>query len=46
MATTITITEETHEKITKLGKKGETYNQLINRLADHYIKSYSLEDLI
>jgi len=28
----VRVTEETHQRLTDLGKKGETYDQIINRL--------------
>lgn len=32
----IKISEETHEKLTSMGKKGETYDDIISRLLEHY----------
>ena len=34
MATTIQISHETKEKLVSFGKKGETYQDIINRLYD------------
>ena len=31
MATTIAVTEETKQKLSHLGSKGETYNEIINK---------------
>lgn len=36
--TTIQLTKETREKLLEVGKKKETYDDLINRLVDFYIK--------
>lgn len=34
--TTITIRKETREKLKELGKKGETYDDILNRLIQFY----------
>ena len=31
----------THAKLQEIGKKGETFDQIINKLADYYIKNAS-----
>jgi predicted CopG family antitoxin len=31
---TIVVKDETHEKLRKLGEKGETFDEIINRLID------------
>jgi len=36
--TTIQLTKETRDKLLELGKKRETYDDLINRLIGFYIK--------
>ncbi len=36
--TTIQLSKETRGKLLELGKKKETYDDLINRLIDFYIK--------
>ena len=35
--TTIPLTPETRDRLKALGKKGETYDALLNRLLDHYL---------
>ncbi len=37
---TIRVTEETHGKLSHLGLKSETYNDIINRLIDAYEENY------
>ena len=39
MIKTIKITETTHKKLTQLGKKGETYDQIILRLTTERVTS-------
>jgi hypothetical protein len=34
--TTIMVAPETRHRLIKIGKKGETYDLLINKLLDHY----------
>ncbi len=36
--TTIQLTKKTRDKLLEVGKKRETYDDLINRLIDFYIK--------
>jgi hypothetical protein len=36
--TTIQLTKETREKLLEIGKKKETYDDLVNRLIDFYLK--------
>ncbi|MEE8403364.1 MAG: hypothetical protein V3R93_06390 [Candidatus Hydrothermarchaeaceae archaeon] len=36
--TTIQLTKETRDKLLEVGKKRETYDDLINRLIDFYAK--------
>ena len=36
--TTIQLTKVTRERLLEIGKKKETYDDLINRLVDFYIK--------
>jgi predicted DNA-binding protein len=35
--TTISLDEETRDRLKALGRKGETYDDLVNRLIDHYL---------
>jgi len=35
--TTITIRKETREKLKEIGKKGETYDEIIKRLIELYL---------
>lgn len=35
--TTIPLTKETRDRLRALGMKGETYDQLLNRLMDVYV---------
>jgi len=41
MGKTIRVSEETHEKLTELGKKGEAYNKIISRLLEQYDRGKS-----
>lgn len=36
---TIKIKEETHQQLVELGKKGDSFDGLINMLIDHYKKN-------
>ena len=36
--TTIQLTKETREKLLEIGKKKETYDDLINRLIEFYVE--------
>lgn len=36
MEKTLKISEETHEALTKVGMKGETYDDIISMLVNHY----------
>ena len=36
MLKTIKIEEKTHSKLTSCGKKGETFDTIIDRLVNHY----------
>lgn len=36
--TTVSMDEETRDRLKALGRKGETYDDLINRLIDHYLR--------
>jgi predicted CopG family antitoxin len=38
MVKTIKISNETHDKLRKMGKKGETYEQIILKLLEGYKK--------
>lgn len=38
MSTTILISKELRENLKGLGKKGETYDEIIQRLVDYYQK--------
>jgi len=40
---TIRIDVETRKKLARLGHKDETYDDVINRLIDHYLKTHKLE---
>jgi transcriptional regulator len=37
--TTISLEEETRDRLKALGQKGETYDELVNRLIDHWEES-------
>ncbi len=37
--TTISLDTETRDRLKSLGRKGETYDELLNRLIDHYQKA-------
>jgi len=37
--TTIWVSVELRERLKQLGKKGDTYEDILNRLLDHYEKS-------
>ena len=45
MATTIQIKQETREKLKRFGHKGESYDNIIERLMD-YCEELNIEDLI
>ncbi|MEF8874945.1 MAG: hypothetical protein V5A88_09815 [Candidatus Thermoplasmatota archaeon] len=45
MPTTVRIDEETREKLKKFGHKGETYDEIINRLMN-YCDELNMEELI
>jgi hypothetical protein len=36
--TTISLDTETRDRLKALGRKGETYDELVNRLIDHYLR--------
>lgn len=36
--TTISLDAETRDRLKALGRKGETYDELVNRLIDHYLR--------
>lgn len=36
--TTIPLTMDTRDRLKALGRKGETYDELVNRLIDHYLR--------
>lgn len=36
--TTISLDMETRDRLKSLGRKGETYDELVNRLIDHYLR--------
>lgn len=36
--TTISLDTETRDRLKSLGRKGETYDELVNRLIDHYLR--------
>lgn len=42
--TTIPLEMETRDRLKELGSKGETYDELVNRLIDHYIESQEVEE--
>ena len=46
MPTTIQIEKETRDKIKSFGAKGETYNEIINRLYDVAVKHQLKEFLL
>jgi predicted transcriptional regulator len=39
MATTVQVTSETKKKLDKIGNKGDTYDDIINQLADQESKT-------
>lgn len=45
MATTIQVKNETREKLKRFGHKGESYDNIIERLMD-YLEELNIEDLI
>ena len=45
MATTIQVKTETREKLKRFGHKGESYDDIIERLMD-YLEELNIEDLI
>ncbi len=45
MATTIQVKTETREKLKRFGHKGESYDNIIERLMD-YLEELNIEDLI
>lgn len=42
--TTISLDVETRDRLKELGNKGETYDDLVNRLIDHYVESEDEEE--
>jgi len=36
--TTLKVTKATRDRLKALGRKGETYDEIINRLADFWVK--------
>ncbi|AEG18649.1 DUF7557 family protein [Methanobacterium paludis] len=45
MVKTIKISNETHEELSKIGSKGETYEDIIKRLLNSYLDEYEIEML-
>lgn len=43
--TTVQLDEETRERLKKFGKKGETYDEILNRMMD-YLRELEVEELI
>ncbi len=41
--TTIPLEKETRDRLKDLGKKGETYDELVNRLIDHFMEAQQAE---
>lgn len=39
MATTISLNEKTRDRLKKLGNKGDTYDDIVERLIDEYVES-------
>lgn len=39
MATTISVDEETRDRLKKLGEKGESYDDIVKQLIDQYIEN-------
>ncbi|MFB6209710.1 MAG: antitoxin VapB family protein [Candidatus Nanohaloarchaea archaeon] len=39
MATTISVSEETRDRLKKMGEKGDSYDDIVKRLLDQYIES-------
>lgn len=35
---------ETRDRLKDLGSKGETYDELVNRLIDHYVESQQADE--
>jgi len=44
MEKTLKISEEAHRCLTDCGRKGETYDEIIKRLVDHYKEYKELGD--
>lgn len=42
--TTISLETETRDRLKQLGRKGETYDELVNRLIDHFEEAQEAED--
>lgn len=44
--TTISLQKETRDRLKALGQKGETYDELVNRLIDHFEEAQEEEEEI
>jgi uncharacterized membrane protein len=42
--TTISLETETRDRLKALGRKGETYDELVNRLIDHFEEAQAPEE--
>jgi hypothetical protein len=42
--TTIPLTKDTRDRLKALGSKGETYDELVNRLIDHYMQAQQADE--
>jgi len=41
---TIKVTDDVHQKLTELGKKSETYSEIISRLIDFYNENHPVKE--